>query len=344
MKIILDAMGGDNAPKCVVEGAVLAAREFGAEMVLVGQQKPIQECLDAANAADVVGKIAIVDAPLVLDMCDSPTSVTKEKKDSSLGVALQMLGRGEGDALVSGGNTGAVLVGSTMFVKRIKGIRRAALAPVIPTAKGGALLIDCGANVECTPEYLLQFAYMGAYYCKKHMGIEKPTVGLLNNGTEESKGPPLLKETYQLLKQAHQAGRINFVGNIEGRDVAFGGSDVVLCDGFTGNILLKTYEGVGMFFVSEMKKIFKKNAKTKMAALLVKDGLTQFKQKLDYTEVGGAPLLGISKPVIKAHGSSDAHSVKSAVGQAIRYAQSGIVEDIAQNVQFMTLEETPAEN
>ena len=338
MKIILDAMGGDNAPQSTVEGAVLAARELGAEVILVGRESDILACLDRAQSSDVTDKLEVVNAPDVIDMCDSATSVTKEKKDSSLAVGLRMLGEGKGDALVSGGNTGAVLVGSTMYVKRIRGIRRAALAPIIPTGKGGSLLIDCGANVECTPEYLLQFAYMGSYYFEKQMHRADPTIGLLNNGAEESKGTPVLRETYALLKKAHEAGRINFVGNIEGRDVAFGAADIVLCDGFTGNVLLKTYEGVGMYFVGEMKKMFKKSAFSKLAALMVKSSLMEFKQKLDYKEVGGAPLLGISKPVIKAHGSSDAHAVKSAIRQAMEYADSHIIESIVENIEHMTLE------
>ena len=337
MKIIIDAMGGDNAPRSTVEGAVLAVREFGIDAALVGREPEIRACLEAAQAGDAADKLQIVHAEQVIDMCDSATSVTKEKKDSSLAAALRMLGAGEGDALVSSGNTGAVLVGSTMYVKRIRGVRRAALAPVLPTDKGGALLIDSGANVECTPEYLLQFAYMGSFYAQKQMGIAKPKVGLMNNGAEASKGTPVLRETYALLQEAAQAGRLNYIGNIEGRDVPFGAADVVLCDGFTGNVLLKTYEGVGMYFAGEMKKMFLKNLGTKMAALLVKDGLGAFKKKMDYKEVGGAPLLGIAKPVIKAHGSSDPRAFKSAIRQAVQYAESGIIASIAENIDHMTL-------
>lgn len=341
MKIIVDAMGGDNAPQSTVEGAVLAAREFGAEIVLVGREAEMKACLDAAQAGDVRNQLQLVHAEQVIDMCDSATSVTKEKKDSSLAAALRMLGAGEGDAMVSSGNTGAVLVGSTMYVKRIRGVRRAALAPILPTDTGGSLLIDSGANVECTPEYLLQFAYMGYFYAKGQMGIPNPKVGLVNNGAEASKGTPMLKETYQLLQQAGQAGRLNFIGNIEGRDVPFGAADVVLCDGFTGNVLLKTYEGVGLYFAGEMKKMFTKSLGTKLAAVMVKDGLRGFKKKMDYKEVGGAPLLGIAKPVVKAHGSSDPRAFKSAIRQAIQYAESGIIASIEQNIQHMTL--TPEE-
>lgn len=255
-----------------------------------------------------------------------------------MAAALRMLSAGEGDALVSSGNTGALLVGSTMYVKRIRGVRRAALAPLMPTAsEKGSLLIDSGANVECTPEYLLQFAYMGSFYAQKQMGIPSPKVGLVNNGAEASKGTPMLKETYALLQQAGQAGRLNFIGNIEGRDVPFGAADVVLCDGFTGNILLKTYEGVGLYFAGEMKKMFTKSLGTKVGALLVKDGLQAFKKKMDYKEVGGAPLLGISKPVVKAHGSSDPRAFRSAIRQAIQYADSGIISSITENIQHMTL-------
>lgn len=337
MRIIVDAMGGDNAPRSTVEGAVLAAREFGVELALVGREQEMKACLDAVQAEDVRGKLQLVHAEQVIDMCDSATSVTKEKKDSSMAVALRMLGAGEGEAMVSSGNTGAVLVGSTMYVKRIRGVRRAALAPLLPTDTGGSLLIDSGANVECTPEYLLQFAYMGYFYAQKQLGIPNPKVGLVNNGTEASKGTPMLKETYGLLQQASQAGRLNFIGNIEGRDVPFGVADVVLCDGFTGNVLLKTYEGVGLYFAGEMKKMFTKSLGTKVGALLVKDGLKTFKKKMDYKEVGGAPLLGIAKPVVKAHGSSDPRAFKSAIRQAIQYAESGIIASIEQNIQHMTL-------
>ncbi len=335
VRIIVDAMGGDNAPGEIVKGAVLALRELPVDITLVGKEDIIRKLLREEGCGE--DGMTVVNATEEVLMEDNPSSVLREKKDSSMGVALRLLSEDKGDALVSAGSTGALLTGGTLFVKRIRGIRRAALAPVIPTKGGGALLIDCGANVECTPEYLLQFAFMGYFYAKRHMGIENPRVGLVNIGTEETKGTPLYRETYALLKKAKEEGTINFVGNIEGRDIVEGGADVILCDGFTGNVVLKTIEGVGMFFVGEMKKIFKQSFKTKIAALLVKSGLYGFKKMLDYRETGGAPLLGLAKPVIKAHGSSDAYSFESAIKQAAIYVNSDIIRDITGHMGSMTV-------
>jgi len=333
MKIIIDAMGGDNAPEEIVKGACLAAKEFGVHIVLVGRENEIERYLD--KDADV----SIVNAEEVVTMDDDPTTAMKHKKDASMTVALRLLANGEGDAMISAGSTGALLVQATLIVKRIRGVRRAALAPIMPTANGGALLIDSGANADCSPEYLQQFALMGASYTKLALGLENPRIGLLNNGTEEHKGGELQQKTYQLLKAAHEKGMINFVGNIEGRDVVFGGADVIVTDGFSGNILLKTVEGVAMFFTKELKGIFMKNIKTKLAALLVKDGIRNFKKKMDYNETGGAPLLGISKPVIKAHGSSKAYALRSAVKQAIDYVNANSIEEITRNLKEITASE-----
>lgn len=327
MKIILDAMGGDNAPDAIVKGAVLAADQFGVDIVLVGDETRIRALLDQNKPHDP-GRFTIQHASEIITMEDNPVSAVRQKKDSSLAVALRLLGEGAGDAMVSAGSTGAILTGATLFVKRIKGVRRAALAPVLPTAKGGSLLVDCGANVECTAEYLTQFAFMGYYYAQKQMGISNPRVGLINNGTEETKGTDALRETYQILKKASQEGKINFVGNIEGRDIPDGAADVLVCDGFTGNVVLKTIEGVGLFFVGKVKEIFMKNAATKLAGAIVRPGLRAFKKMLDYNEVGGAPLLGISKPIVKAHGASGPEATKNAIRQAMIYAKGGVVADI----------------
>ena len=336
MKIIVDAMGGDNAPVEIVKGAVSAAKARPElEIALVGREAEVLAALERAGGAP--GNVSVVNASEVIDMHDNPATAFRLKKDSSITVGLNLLRDGEGDAFVSAGSTGALLSAGTLIVKRIKGIRRAAFSPVIPTAGNGAVLIDCGANAECSVEYLTQFAYIGSYYARRVMGLERPRVGLLNIGSEESKGDQLRQDTYQVLRAAGDAGHLNFIGNIEGRDVPFGAADVVLCDGFTGNVLLKTYEGVGMYFAGEMKKMFLKNLGTKMAALLVKDGLGAFKKKMDYKEVGGAPLLGIAKPVIKAHGSSDPRAFKSAIRQAVQYAESGIIASIAENIDHMTL-------
>lgn len=339
MKIIIDAMGGDNAPQSSVSGAVLAARDFGVEIVLVGDESQITACLAKTECADVRGKIEIVHTADKIEMDDSATSVTGAKKNSSLAVAMRMLAQGAGDALVCAGNTGAVLVGATMIVKRIRGVRRAALAPILPTKTGGSLLIDCGANVECTPEYLLQFACMGSLYVKRALGIAKPTVGLVNNGAEASKGTEMVRAAYGLLDEAGKGGEINFIGNVEGRDIPQGKADIVVCDGFTGNILLKTYEGVALYLAAEVKAMFMKSTKTKMAALMMKNELSAFKKQLDYKEVGGAPLLGICKPVIKAHGSCDERAMRGAINQAIKYAGGGIIEEITKNIGSSKSEE-----
>ncbi len=331
MKIILDAMGGDNAPDEIVKGAVLAADQLNIDILLVGDEQRVRALLQE-NPPQHPTRITVRHASDIITMEDNPVSAVRQKKDSSLAVALRLLGEGEGDAMVSAGSTGAVLTGATLFVKRIKGVRRAALAPVLPTAKGGSLLVDCGANVECTAEYLTQFAFMGYYYAQKQMGIKNPRVGLINNGAEETKGTDALRETYQILKKAAEEGKINFVGNVEGRDIPQGAADVLICDGFTGNVVLKTIEGVGLFFVGKVKEIFMKNAATKLAGAVVKPGLREFKKMLDYNEVGGAPLLGISKPIVKAHGSSGAEAIKNAVRQAVIYTESGVVADIERSI------------
>lgn len=336
MKIIVDAMGGDNTPEAAVKGAIMAAKEFNKEIILVGNETAIRSVLKAENADS--DQIRVVNAATEVDMHDDPASVLRVKKDSSMAVAINLLVSGEGDALVSSGSTGALLSGATLFVKRIKGIRRGALAPIMPTKTGKVLLIDGGANVECTPEYLLQFGFMGSFYMKKMLGIENPRVGLVNNGAEDSKGGALQKAAYALLKKASDEGRINFIGNVEGRDVPLGACDVAVCDGFTGNILLKTVEGVAKFLVDMLKNVFSQSLATKLAYLLVKPGMKNFKKALNYKEVGGAPFLGISKPVIKAHGSSDALAFCSAIRQAIIYAESGIISEICDNIQYMTID------
>ena len=334
MKIIVDAMGGDNAPESNVLGAFRAAKEFGIDVCLVGRGEEILETTLKNGYGELPKEISIVNAGEVIDMHDDPSTSIREKKDSSIVVGLKMLADGDGDAFVSAGSTGALLAGSTLIVKRIKGIRRAAFPPVLPAKNGKFLLIDCGANVECTPEYLLQFAYMGNYYAKTVMKIAKPRIGLLNIGVEETKGTQLQKDTYELLQKAAAAGQLDFVGNVEGRDVMFGICDVVVSDGYSGNIMLKSIEGVGLFFVDTLKGIFKKNLVSKIAALLVKSGIGEIKKILDYNETGGSPLLGIAKPVVKAHGSANEYTIRSAIKQAVEYAESNIIKDLQNNVEF----------
>ena len=247
-------------------------------------------------------------------------------------VGLNMLKEGQGDAMVSAGSTGALLSGATLVVKRIPGVKRAALAPILPNADKGVMLIDCGANVECTPQYLLQFAYMGSCYTEFVRGIKSPRIGLLNNGTEKTKGTQLQIETYELLEEAHTAGKLNFIGNVEAKDVMHGVCDVVVCDGYSGNVLLKATEGAASFVMKEIKKTLTANIKTKIAALLVKKEVYDLKERMSADKVGGTALLGISKPVIKAHGSSNADAIKSAIRQAITAANSNMAEILEKNI------------
>ena len=318
MKIIVDAMGGDNAPVSNVRGALAAVRELGVEVILVGRGEDILKVLKEDGIGELPPGLEIVHASEVVEMCDNPATAFKEKKDSSLTVGLNLLKNGDGAAFVSAGSTGALLSVATLMVKRIRGIRRAAMAPVVPTGGGGAVLIDCGATAEGTPEYLLQFAFMGSYYAERVLKRPEPKVGLLNIGAEPSKGTDLQREAYALLTEAGKAGRIHFVGN-------------------SGNIFLKTMEGTGGFMAKQLKAMFKKNLLTKLAAVLVSGGLRDFKKMMDSGEVGGTPLIGISKPVIKAHGSSDDFAIKNAIRQAQSFAASGIIEDITENIDHMRL-------
>ena len=335
MKIIVDAMGGDNAPEAIVKGAVYARDGLGVEICLVGRTEDIERCLDGVDRSG----ISIVDAPEIITMEDDPSTAVRRKKSSSMAIALNLLKNGEGDAMVSAGSTGALLTGATLIVKRVHGVRRAAMAPVFPSRENGLMLIDCGANAECTPEYLLQFSYMGSFYAKRIMNIDNPRVGLLNIGVEETKGGTLQHETYKLLRQAEEAGRINFVGNVEASTMLMGGVDVVVADGFSGNIALKTAEGVAKWLFTELKDVFKMSAKNMLAAAVVKKDVKGLAKKIDPNEVGGTALLGISKPVIKAHGSSGDEAFFAAIRQAKSFAESGLINDIAENVEYMRISE-----
>ena len=333
MKIIIDAMGGDNAPAEIVKGALRARDELGVEICLVGRIEEVKACLGGEAPAGV----ELVDAREVVTMEDDPSTATRRKKDSSMTVALNLLRDGKGDAVVSAGSTGALLTGATLIVKRIKGIRRAAMAPVLPAGEHGVMLIDCGANVECTAEYLLQFAYMGSFYAKKMMGCEEPRVGLLNVGTEDTKGGELQHQAFALLQKAGEEGRIRFVGNVEGTGVFEGAADVVVTDGFTGNVLLKATEGTIKFLMKSLKGVFYKSTKNKLAAAVLKSDLAAMKKSMDVSEVGGTAMVGISKPVIKAHGSSNAASIFSAIRQAVAFVDAGVIEDIKDNIAYMRL-------
>jgi glycerol-3-phosphate acyltransferase PlsX len=264
---------------------------------------------------------------------DDPLTIRNTNSDTSMGRAFAMLKSGEADAMVSAGSTAALMVGGSMVIGRIKGIKRPALAPIMPHINGNYMILDGGSNIECRPEMLLQFAIMGSIYAKKAMGIQKPRVGLLNIGTEPEKGRTLELEAHELLTVASRGSRVNFVGNVEAREVPLGAVDVIITDGFTGNIFLKTVEGMGGFMKHSLNAIFKKNAATKMGYLFAKSGVTDIRRKTDYREVGGAPLLGTAKPVIKAHGSSDSKAFKNAIRQAIEFVQSNAIEEIEKAIK-----------
>ena len=331
MKIIVDAMGGDNAPDEIVLGAITAAQETDIEIILVGKENDIKRVIEQTGTNGLLNRIEIANASEVIENDDDPATAIRFKKDSSLAVGFTLLRDGHGDALVSAGSTGALLSGATLIVKRVRGIRRAALAPFIPNTTGGFILIDCGANTDCTPEYLMQFAYMGSFYAEDVLKIKKPRVGLLNNGVESSKGTALQVETYELLKGAD----LNFAGNVEAKEAMKGGCDVLVCDGFTGNIFLKTVEGAASLIMSELKNVYTSNIISKLSYLLIKDRFSGLRNKLNPDTVGGTALLGISKPVIKAHGSSNKIAIQNAVLQAVREVNSDIAARFRENIDRM---------
>ena len=311
MNIIIDAMGGDNAPKEILLGAAAAVREYGVQITAVGRRRDIEACA-RENGIDMAG-ITVADASETIEMCDEPARAIRTKKDSSIVVGLNMLKEGKGDAFVSAGSTGALHVGASLIVRTLRGIKRPALATMVPAKNKAYLLLDCGANVECRPEMLAAFAVMGSCYVNKVEGRTSPSVALANNGAEESKGTPMLREAHQLLKTIPG---IRFVGNIEPRDVPNGDVDVVVCDGFTGNVILKLTEGVAKMLLGMLKGMFLKNLGGKLAYLLLKDSVSDLKHQMDSEEYGGAPFLGAKQPVIKAHGSSKAKGIKNAIRQA----------------------------
>ena len=340
MKIIIDAMGGDLAPEAPVLGALQGAKDFGAQITLVGRGEEILQVMKKNGISDLPEGVEIANADDVVDMHDDPATVLHKRKNSSMVVGLRMLAEGQGDAFISAGSTGALLTGATLLVKRVKGIRRAAMGPAMPNKAGGkTVILDCGANAECTPEFLLQFGLVGSLYAKKCLGIENPRVGLLNIGTEDSKGTPLQKEAYALLQEAGSQGVLNFTGNVEARDVPMGAVDVVVCDGFSGNVLLKSIEGTAAFMGSLVSRMFKKNALTKVAALLCSSGIKSLKKLLDYREIGGTQFLGIRKPVIKAHGSSDAKAFSNAVGQAMEAAGQDFSQELEAGLRILQAKE-----
>ncbi len=326
MKIIVDAFGGDNAPLEIIKGSMLAVNEFNIDTVLVGDSDKIKECVNKNGIT--LKNSEIVDAESVITMEDDPKVVLKEKSDSSMAVGFRLLNEGKGDAFVSAGNTGAITVGSTLITKRIKGVKRPAIASVMPSADKPFLLMDCGANAECRPEFLYQFGLMGDLYMKHIMKVKKPRVALANNGEEETKGTPTVKEAYALMKNAPY----NFIGNIEGRRIPYGDADVVVADGFTGNLILKTYEGVAKVLMNGIKDAFMKNTISKLSYFGVRSGINDMKKQFDYKEYGGAVMLGVKKPVIKAHGSADARTFKNAVKQAVWFLENNLINEIEKSL------------
>lgn len=326
MKIIVDAFGGDNAPLEIIKGCALAVEDLGIEVILTGDKNIIKKT--AIENGISLNNIRVVHTDVVISPDDDASAVVKEKKNSSMGMGFQLLNSGEGDAFVSAGNSGALVMGSSLIIKRIKGVKRPAFAPVMPKAQGCFMLVDGGANNEVRPDMLQQFAIMGSIYMNKVMGIDNPRVGLANVGTEEHKGGSLQKEAFELLK----ATPINFIGNVEGRDIPADGCDVLVTDGFNGNLILKTYEGVAMELMSKIKSVFMKNVKNKIAAAMIMSDLKNLAKEMDYNEYGGAAIMGVNKPVFKAHGSSKAKTIKSALRLTKQFVEGGVVEEISTNI------------
>lgn len=327
MKIVVDGFGGDNAPLSVIEGSALAVQELGVDIVITGEEKVIRQVAEQHHIS--LNKIEIVNTTDVIAVCDDPTSIMKEHAQSSMAVGMKLLADGQADAFVSAGSTGALVVGATMIVKRIKGIKRPTIATIIPCQNGCFMLADAGANLDCRPEMLLQFGLMGSIYMEQIMNINRPRVSLVNVGAEETKGRELQLEAYRLF----QKSALNFMGNIEAREIPLGGADVVVADGFTGNVILKLTEGLAKFVMGGLKEMFLGSVKGKVAASLLMKDMKQFKKKMDYKEYGGAPLLGAAKPVIKAHGSSDAYAYKNAIRQAKAFVEKDVIGTIEQAIQ-----------
>lgn len=332
MRIIVDAFGGDHAPLEIIKGCELAVKAHDVDLLLVGSEEIIRRV--AKENSISLERMEILDAPDVISMEDHPNEIRTTKKNCSLAVALRALAEGKGDGFVGAGNTGATLFGATTIVGRLKGVKRPALAPVMPKMDGIFALCDSGANADCRPDMLLQFAKMTSIYMEKVLGIKNPRVGLANVGTEDTKGDALRVETFPLLK----ASGLNFVGNIEARDIPYDACDIVVADGFTGNIILKLYEGVGGALIKRIKGVMTASTKNKLGALMLKKDMKVMAKQLDHNEYGGAPLLGVKKPVFKAHGSSKAQTFCNALGQVKAFCATGVIDELA-----AAMAEQPAE-
>lgn len=323
MKIIVDAFGGDNAPLEIIKGCAQAVAEYGVNILLVGDKSKIEKTATENNL--LLYHMEIVDVKDVIEMTDEPSEIMKSKSNSSMAKGLKLLSEGEGDAFISAGNSGALVMGATFIVKRIKGIKRCAFAPVIPKENGCFMLVDAGANVECRPEMLSQFGLMGSIYMNKVLKIQNPRVGLVNVGVEDHKGGDFQREVYKLLSESN----LNFVGNIEAREVPIDAAEVVVTDGFTGNVMLKLYEGVAKTLMGKIKELFSANLKNKLAASLILSDMKVLKSKIDYNEYGGAPIIGLRKPVFKAHGSSNANTFKNAIRLTVDYVRENVTQEIS---------------
>jgi phosphate acyltransferase len=328
MKIVVDAMGGDHAPEAIVEGAVLAAREYETEIILIGLSDTVQSVLDRLDP-DHNLPIEVVHADEVVEMHDIPGKVLRSKRKSSMKIGLDLLKEGAASAFVSAGNTGAVLAYSTVMLRPLKGVDRPAITIQLPTLKGNAILLDAGANVDCKSNQLFQFGIMGHVFAEYILGKENPRVGLLSIGEEDGKGNEIVKEAFQMLKASH----INFIGNIEGKEVYRGNADVIVCDGFTGNVALKISESLAEMIGTNLKRMFQSNWTSKLGYLLLKPQLDQFKKKVDYSETGGAPLLGVNGVVIIAHGSSSPKAIKNAIHRACELSEKNITEHIRDDIE-----------
>lgn len=326
MKIVVDAMGSDRHPQPDVEGAVQAAREYGVEIVLVGNREVVEPELVKHDLSGI--RVSLVHASQIIEMKEHPAAAVKSKKDASMVVAMQMLKRGEVDAFVSAGNSGGVLASALFYLGRIKGVKRPALSSVFPTRKGPCFMLDLGANTDCKPEYLLQFAIMGSVYAERVLGIANPRVAIVSNGEEEGKGNVLVQETYPLLKSSG----LNFVGNAEGKDIPAGFADVIVTDGFTGNVIVKLTEGVAGFLLDIIKEEITSRPLAKVGALLAKGAFDQVKKRLDYREYGGGPLLGVDGIVIVAHGRSDSLAMKNAIRVAKHAVEQGTLHAIRDGI------------
>ena len=336
MNILLDAMGGDNAPDANIRGAINAINQINAEVTLIGKEEVIRSKIKEFYGKEIEKispRLKIKNAEETIEMEDQPTVAIKKKKDSSMVVGFKMLKEGEGDVFISAGNSGALLAGATLLVGRIKGIDRPALAGILPAYKSRLVLMDCGANTNCKPINLLQFAQMSSIYLKNTFGIEKPAIGLLNIGTEETKGNELVRESYQLLKEKSEELDINFVGNVEGRDAFSGKIDAIVTDGFTGNVFLKTTEGLGKFVKKSLIESFTETIFTKISYLIAKKPIKSLSKAMDYKSYGGALFLGVKKPVVKAHGSSDEKLFEYTLKQAEKFVENRAVDKMIEEFE-----------